>query len=616
MKKNKKKKLCSSHDTLKKQTKPIMKTIVIFLFIIILIPFSYAEDDVLCLKGLKASLKDPSNQLSSWSFPNSSSSSSICKLTGVFCWNAKENRIISLQLQSMQLSGQIPESLKLCRSLQSLDLSDNDFSGLIPSQICSWLPYLVTLNLSGNKLGGSIPSQIVDCKFLNTLALNKNKLTGSIPSQLTRLNWLRRLSLADNDLSGSIPSELSHFGEDGFSGNAGLCGNPLSSCGAFTGKNLTIIAIAGVIGAFGSLCVGFGMFWWFFIRDGRNKNGYGAGKSKDDSDWIGLLRSHKLVQVTLFQKPIVKIKLVDLIVATNSFDPRNIVGTSRTGVSYKADLPDGSALEVKRLSNGCEVSEKQFRAEMSKLDQIRHPNLVPVLGFCFVEDERLLVYKHMANGTLYSQLQDCPIDWPTRVRIAVGAARGLAWLHHGSQPPCMHQYISSNVILLDEDFDARVMDYGLGKLVSSRDSKDNSFSNDELGEFSYVPPEYASTMVVSLNGDVYGFGIVLLEIVTGQKPFSINNGQEGFKESLVDWVGKHLSNGRSKDAIDRSIYGKGYDNEIMQVLLIACSCVVSRPKERPLMIQVYESLKNLGDQYVFFLEYSDEFPLIFNKQEQ
>ncbi|EOA33943.1 hypothetical protein CARUB_v10021437mg [Capsella rubella] len=595
-----------------------MKTILIFFFII-LISSSYAEDDVLCLKGLKASLTDPSNQLSSWSFPNSSSS--ICKLAGVSCWNAKENRIISLQLQSMQLSGQIPESLKLCRSLQSLDLSDNDFSGLIPSQICSWLPYLVNLDLSGNKLGGSIPSQIVDCKFLNTLALNENKLTGSIPSQLTRLNRLRRLSLADNDLSGSIPSELSHFGEDGFRGNGGLCGQPLSNCGSLNGKNLTIIVIAGVIGAFGSMCVGFGMFWWFFIRDRRNKNGYGygygygAGKCKDDSDWIGLLRSHKLVQVTLFQKPLVKIKLVDLIVATNSFDPGNIVVSSRTGVSYKADLADGSVLVVKRLSSGCELSEKQFKTEMNKLGQVKHPNLVPLLGFCVVEDERLLVYKHMANGTLYSQLQDCSMDWPTRVRVAVGAARGLAWLHHGYQPPYMHQYISSNVILLDEDFDARVMDYGLGKLVSSRDSNDSSFSNGELGEFGYVAPEYSSTMVVSLNGDVYGFGVVLLEIVTGQKPVLVNNGQEGFKESLVDWVGKHLSNGRSKDAIDRSIYGKGYDDEIMQVLRIACSCVVSRPKERPLMIQVYESLKNLGDQYGFFSEYSDEFPLIFNKQE-
>ncbi|CAN8291674.1 unnamed protein product [Cochlearia groenlandica] len=583
---------------------------------------SSAEDDVLCLQGLKNSLTDPSSRLSSWVFPNSSSSSSICKLAGVSCWNEKENRIISLQLQSMQLSGSIPESLKLCRSLQSLDLSGNDLSGTVPSQICSWLPYLVTLDLSGNKLTGSIPNRIVECKFLNALVLSDNELSGSIPSQLGRLDRLRSLSLAGNDLSGSIPTDLSRFGEDGFAGNDRLCGKPLSRCGALNGRNLTIIIVAGVIGAVGSLCVGLAVFWWFFIRESsrRKKRGYGAGKSRDDddSDWIGLFRSHKLVQVTLFQKPIVKIKLCDLMAATNDFSSGNIDVSSRTGVSYKADLADGSALAVKRLS-ACGFGEKQFRLEMNRLGELRHPNLVPLLGYFVVEDERLLVYKHMPNGTLFSRLHggglcDAVLDWPTRLMIGVGAAKGLAWLHHGCQPSYLHQFISSNVILLDDDFDARITDYGLARLVGSRDSNDSSFNNGDLGELGYVAPEYSSTMVASLKGDVYGFGIVLLELVTGQKPLSVINGVEGFKGSLVDWVSQYLGNGRSKDAIDRSICDKGHDEEILQFLKIACSCVVSRPKERPTMIQVYESLKNMADKHGVS-EHYDEFPLVFNKGE-
>ncbi|KAG2318760.1 hypothetical protein Bca52824_011973 [Brassica carinata] len=529
-----------------------MKTL--FLLFISSFLCSYAEDDVLCLQGLKNSLTDPSSRLTSWSFPNSSSSS-ICKLAGVSCWN--EKRI---------LAGQIPESLKLCRSLQSLDLSGNDLSGAIPSQICSWLPYLVTLDLSGNRLSGPIPAQIVECKFLNALVLSDNKLSGS-PETISPDDSFRAVS----------------FREDDFSDNNGLCGKPLSGCGALSGRNLTIIVVAGVLGAVGSLCVGLAVFWWFFMREGN------------DSDWIGLLRSHKLVQVTLFQKPIVKIKLNDLMAATNEFSSGNIDVSSRTGVSYKADLPDGSALAVKRLS-ACGVGEKQFKSEMNKLGELRHPNLVPLLGYCVVEDERLLVYKHMPNGTLFSQLHnggfgDAVLDWPTRLMIGVGAARGLAWLHHGCQPPYLHQFISSNVILLDDDFDARITDYGLAKLVGTRDSNDSSFNNGDLGELGYVAPEYSSTMVASLKGDVYGFGIVLLELVTGQKPLS-----------LVDWVSQYLGTGRSKDAIDRSISGKGHDEEILQFL------------KMPTMVQVYESLKNMADKHGVS-EHYDEFPLVFNKQE-
>ncbi|TYJ43553.1 hypothetical protein E1A91_A03G159900v1 [Gossypium mustelinum] len=601
----------------------ILATSLLLLFNFLL---SFAiEDDIACLEGLKKSLTGADSPLSTWSFSNLSSTS-VCQLTGVSCWNEKENRIISLHLPSMKLSGQLPDSLKYCRSLQILDLSNNSLSGPIPSDICSWLPYLVHLDLSGNLFSGSIPLQIVDCKFLNDLVLSDNKLSGSIPYELARLDRLKRFSVAGNDLSGSIPSDLARFGEDGFDGNHGLCGKPLSKCGGLNAKNLGIIIIAGVTGAAVSLIVGFAIWWWFFLRAGageKRKKSYDV-EGKDGSSWIELLKSHNLVQVSLFQKPINKIKLADLMVATNNFDAENAVISTRTGVSYMAVLPDGSALAIKRLST-CKLSEKQFRSEMNRLGQLRHPNLVPLLGYCVVEEERLLVYKHMPNGTLYSQLHGGNLigfgngkfeilDWSTRLKIGVGVARGLAWLHHGCQPPYVHQYFSSNVVLLDDDFDARIADFGLARLMGSRDSNDSSFMNGDLGEFGYVAPEYSSTMVASLKGDVFSFGVVLLELVTGQKPIGVSNAEEGFKGNLVDWVNQLFSTGRSKDAVDKALLGKGCDGEIMQFLRVACTCVVPRPKDRPSMYQVYESLKIMGEKHGALEQY-DEFPLIFGKQQ-
>ncbi|KAL5552990.1 hypothetical protein UlMin_040391 [Ulmus minor] len=570
------------------------------------------EDDVKCLEGVRKSLSDPLGKLGSWKL-NNNSVASICKLVGVSCWNEKENRLISLQLPAMELSGELPESLQFCRSLQSLDLSDNALSGSIPPQICTWLPYLVTLDLSNNRLSGSIPPEIVNCKFLNTLILSDNRLSGSIPYELSRLDRLKKLSVADNDLSGTIPAEFSSFEKDDFEGNGGLCGEPLGSkCGGLSSKSLAIIIAAGAIGAAVSLILGFALWWWFFVRASRERRGYGGaagGEGKDEGSWVGLLKSHKLMQV----------RLSDILMATNNFDPQNIVISTRTGVSYKAVLPDGSALAIKRL-NGCKLGEKQFRSEMNRLGQLRHPNLVPLLGFCVVEEEKLLVYKHMYNGTLYSQLNGSGnansqygfLDWPTRLKIGVGAARGLAWLHHSCQPPYMHQNISSNVILLDYDFEARVTDFGLARLVGARDSNDSSFINGDLGEFGYVAPEYSSTMVASLKGDVYGFGIVLLELVTGQKPLEVSNGGEGFKGNLVDWVNQLSSVGRSLEAIDITLSGKGDDDDILHFMKVACSCVVFRPKDRPSMYQVYVSLKSVAEKHGFSEQY-DEYPLIYGK---
>ncbi|KAL5808845.1 hypothetical protein ACOSQ3_029536 [Xanthoceras sorbifolium] len=398
------------------------------------------EDDVKCLEGVKSSLNDPEGKLSSWSFKNSYVAF-LCRFVGVSCWNDTENRIINLELREMKLSGQVPESLQYCQSLQKLDLSANELSGTIPPQLCSWLPYLATLDLS------------------------------------------------NNDLTGSIPPELGNFA-------------------------------AGVFGATLSLLLSFALGWKYHFRWVRKKK-RGA---------------HHHVEVSLFKTPLVTVKLADLM---------------------KAVLLDGSVLAIKLLHT-CKLGEKQFRSEVNRLGQLKHPNLATLLG-------------------------NTELDWPIRFRIGLGAARGLAWLHHS---PFLHQNICSNVILVDEDFDARIMDFGLDRLMTS--SYESVYVNGDLGEFGYIAPEYSSTMVPSPKEDVYGLGVVLLELVTGQKPLEISTAEEGFKGNLVDWVNQLSNSGRIKDAIDKALCGNGYNEEILWFLKIASNCVVSWS-----MYQVHQSLNSI-----------------------
>ncbi|KAG6398276.1 hypothetical protein SASPL_139731 [Salvia splendens] len=578
---------------------------------LLLASLSSAEDDFNCLREVRSSLTDPDDRLS-WNFSNTTAGA-VCSFAGVKCWNDQENRVISLELADFNLAGNIPDSFRLCHNLQTLNLAGNSLSGSIPGQICTWLPYLTTLDLSRNNLTGEIPSDLSKCSYLNNLVLDDNHLYGAIPYQLSSLGRLQKFSVVNNQLTGPVPSFNYKFELD-YDGNKGLCGGPLGKCGGLSKRNLAIIIAAGVFGAAASLVLGFGLWWWYFVRSSkRSKKGYGVGRR--DDDWAEVLRAHKLTQVTLFQKPLVKVKLVDLLAATNNFSRESVIVSSRTGTTYKAVLPDGSALAIKRLIE-CKIGERQFGMEMNRLGQLRHPNLVPLLGFCTVEDEKLLVYKHLSNGTLGSMLTGnaSNLDWTTRFRIALGAARGLAWLHHGCHPPILHQNISSNVVMLDEDFDARIMDFGLARLLNSTEPHESSFVYGDLGEIGYVAPEYSTTMVASLKGDTYSFGVVLLELATGRKPLDDGTLEDAPKGSVVDWV-KHLaSSGRIKDAIDKQLCGKGHDEEIVRFLNIAYNCVVSQPKNRSSMFQVYESLKGMAEEHGFS-EHFDEFPLLFTKQE-
>lgn len=308
-------------------------------------------------------------------------------------------------------------------------------------------------------------------------------------------------------------------------------------------------------------------------------------------------------QVSMFDKSISKINFNDLMKATNDFSKENIIGTGRTGALYKGRLSNGTFFSVKRLQDS-QHSVTQFTAEMATLGSVRHRNLVPLLGYCIAERERLLVYKHMPKGTLYDQLhqeddQGKHLEWSLRLRISIGAAKGLAWLHHSCNPRILHRNISSKSILLDEDYEPKISDFGLARLMNPIDTHLSTFVNGEFGDLGYVAPEYARTLTATPKGDVYSFGVVLLELVTGERPTQVSDAPENFKGSLAEYIMYLSNNALLQDAVDKCLIGKGLDNELLQFLKVACACIVSAPKERPTMFEVYQLLRAIGERYHF-----------------
>ncbi|GLT45430.1 hypothetical protein SLA2020_192610 [Shorea laevis] len=562
--------------------------------------------DIDCLKSIKASLEDPYNYLnSSWNF-NNNTEGFICKFTGVECWHPDENKVLNIHLSDMSLKGQFPRGIEKCKSLTSLDLSSNKLSGPIPSDISIMLPYLVSLDLSSNSFSGEIPVNLANCSFLNIIKLNDNQLTGQIPLQLGLLNRIKTFNVANNLLSGPVPQFASSISipPDSYANNQGLCGKPLKSCPAASQKARLGIIAAAAAGGITFTATILGIIFYYYSRQLAKKM-----KKDDDPEgnkWTKSIKGMKGIKVSLFEKAATKMKLRDLMKATNSFSKSNIIGIGRTGTMYKAVLPDGYSFMIKRLQDSQHL-EKEFMSEMKTLGNVKHRNLVPLLGFCVAKKERFLVYKYMENGTLYDKLHPAEPEvrnmaWPLRLKIAIGAARGLAWLHHNCHPRIIHRNISSKCILLDGDFEPRLSDFGLARLMNPIDTHLSTFVNGEFGDLGYVAPEYPRTLVATPKGDVYSFGVVLLELVTGERPTHLTNAPESFKGSLVEWITELSQESLLRTAIDKPLLENNFDGEVMQFLKVACNCVLPTPKERPTMFEVHQLLRAIGERYHFTTE--------------
>ncbi|MCD7466096.1 hypothetical protein HAX54_002487 [Datura stramonium] len=226
----------------------------------------------------------------------------------------------------------------------------------------------------------------------------------------------------------------------------------------------------------------------------------------------------------------------ELVEATNDFSAKNELGKGGFGSVYKGYLEDGRYVAVKQLNIGGSQGEREFRAEVEIISRIHHRHLVSLVGYCISENKRLLVYDYVSNNTLYFHLhaQGRPVmHWATRVKIAVGAARGIAYLHEDCYPRIIHRDIKSSNILLDDKFEAHVSDFGLAKLAQDAESH---ITTRVMGTFGYMAPEYASTGKLTEKFDVYSFGVVLLELITGRKP--VDTSQPSGQENLVEWHGK------------------------------------------------------------------------------
>ncbi|XP_042491732.1 leucine-rich repeat receptor-like tyrosine-protein kinase PXC3 [Macadamia integrifolia] len=548
------------------------------------------------------------------------------------------------------LFGEIPKSIIRCRNLNKLDLSNNRFNGTIPEDLCN-APRLQFVLLSQNSISGEIPHAIGNCAKLLLLQMGSNNLTGTIPpeigwimnlqiglnlsfnhlhgplpSELGKLDKLVSLDVSNNQLSGSIPSALKGmmslievnfsnnlfsdqipmFGpfqkspKSSFVGNQGLCGEPLtSSCESSLGPDnggyhhkvsyKTILTVIGSgLAVFISVTV---VVILFMMREKQEKAAKDAEIAEDGATNPPVITAGNVFVENLRQE----IDFDAVVKATLKQSNKLTIGTF--SMVYKAVMPSGMILSVKRLNSMDRTvvhHQSKMIRELERLGKLYHDNLMRPIGFIIYEDVVLLLHDYLPNGTLAQFLHDSSgkieyePDWPKRLSIAIGVAEGLAFLHHVAT---IHLDISSSNILLDANSKPLVGEIEISKLLDP--SRGTASISAVAGSFGYIPPEYAYTMQVTAPGNVYSYGVVLLEILTTRLPVD-----EAFGEGvdLVKWVHGAPARGETPEQIldaRLSTVSFAWRREMLAVLKVALLCTDSTPAKRPKMKKVVEMLQEI-----------------------
>ncbi|XP_052176472.1 leucine-rich repeat receptor-like tyrosine-protein kinase PXC3 [Diospyros lotus] len=548
------------------------------------------------------------------------------------------------------LFGEIPASIRSCKNLNKLDLTENKFNGTIPVDICNAtrLQYLL---LGQNSIRGEIPREIGNCVKLLELQMGSNYLTGSIPpeighirnlqialnvsfnhlhgplpAELGRLDKLVSLDVSNNQLSGNIPSTLKgmlslidvNFSNNqfvgsiptfvpfqkspnsSFFGNNGLCGPPLSSlCGNSNSSDnqsyhhkvsyKIILAVLGSgLAVFVSVTI---IVLLFMMRERQEKASKTAGTADDASN-----NRPSAITANIFVDNLRQAIDFDAVIKATLKDS-NKLSSGTFSTVYKAIMPSGMLLSVKKLKSVDRTivhHQNKMIRELERLSRLCHDNLMRPVGYVIYEDVALLLHHYLPNGTLAqflhdsSKLPEYNPDWPTRLAIAIGVAEGLAFLHHVA---IIHLDISSGNILLDAGYKAVVGEVEISKLLDP--SRGTASISAVAGSFGYIPPEYAYTMQVTAPGNVYSYGVVLLEILTTRLPVD-----EAFGEGidLVKWVHSAPARGETPEQIlDAKLSTVSFTcrKEMLAALKVALLCTDSTPAKRPKMKKVVEMLQEI-----------------------
>ncbi|GAY55533.1 hypothetical protein CUMW_164910 [Citrus unshiu] len=509
-----------------------------------------------CFPNLK-SFKIHSNYLLSGSIPSEITALSMLQ---------------TLELPSSRLTGIIPSEMGRLRNLVRLDLSDNYIGGYIPPTL-GRLSKLKILNLSSNFL-----VEIGKLQELNYLDLSHNLINGKIPSQLGEIPRIDTVNLSMNNLSGSIPESVKKVPLLYVSGNNFEVEIPSTSAKAppphhkGNDKKIATRLVAIILPMSAFLALIFGIL---FVRRRRDKKvePTETGEITKCADEFAIWNYDG------------RITFQDMIEATEDFHIKYCIGTGGYGSVYRARLPSGKVVALKKLHRS-ETEElaslESFRNEARLLSQIRHRNIVKLYGFCLHRKCMFLIYEYMEMGSLFCVLRTdeeaVGLDWAKRVNIVKGMAHALSYLHHHCTPPIVHRDISSNNVLLNSELEAFVADFGVARLLNF----DSSNRTLLAGTSGYIAPGFcfhtklAYTMVVTEKSDVYSFRMVALEVLMGKHPGEILSSSSSSLDKNIKLI--DLLDPRLSPPVDQKIR-----QDIILVSTVAFSCLRSQPKSRPTM---------------------------------